>query len=486
VLYLLPEISLTSQLIQRLEHMLGKVGVYHSKFNPAERVETWYKVLLKEYNIVVGARSAIFLPFDNLGLIIVDEEHDGSYKQQDPAPRYQARDSSIFLAHLMQAKVLLGSATPSLESWSNAQAGKFGYVEITARHGVMTLPELHYINMTQARKDKRVTGVLSDELQAAMHHTIQHGQQVILFQNRRGYAPSIQCRDCGWIPECKNCDITLTYHKYNDQLKCHYCGYGQAAPNSCPQCHSTVLEQKGAGTERVEDDLHALFPDARILRMDYDTAKGKYAHEKIIAQFADGEAEILVGTQMVTKGLDFSNVGLVGVVNADSILHYPDFRAMERAWQLLHQVSGRAGRSGKKGKVMIQISNPKHPITQYLADKDPKRFYDEEWKERVRFHYPPYNRLIHISVRDKQERNAQDAAMLVYQQLRKRVQGECLGPGVPPVSRIKGLYIREILLKLPKNQQVLKETKLVIEEMNQLLYQYQAFKQVRLLVDVDP
>ena len=486
VLYLLPEISLTSQLIQRLEGMLGKVGVYHSKFNPAERVETWHKVLLEEYHVVVGARSAIFLPFKNLGLIIVDEEHDGSYKQQDPAPRYQARDCSIYVAHTFKAKVLLGSATPSLESWVNVQSGKYGYAVLDKRFSGMELPDLHFINMAKARKEQRVVGLISDELQAAMHHSLSKGRQVILFQNRRGYAPQLECHDCGWIPYCKNCDVSLTYHKYSDQLKCHYCGFSQSPPTSCQQCKSTHLEQKGSGTERVEDDLQVLFPDARILRMDYDTAKGKYAHEKIIAQFAEGEAEILVGTQMVTKGLDFSNVGLVGVLNADSLLHYPDFRAMERAWQVLHQVSGRAGRSEQKGEVYIQIGNPSHPITHYLRDQEPKQFYDNEWKERAKFHYPPYNRLIHISIRDKQEKTAHDAALFFYKQLHQRIQGECLGPGVPGLSRLKGLYLREILLKLPKNQAILNAAKVSIEEVRQLMFQYQAFKNVRILVDVDP
>jgi primosomal protein N' (replication factor Y) (superfamily II helicase) len=486
VLYMLPEIALTTQLIQRLEDLLGKVGVYHSRFNPAERVETWYKVLQQEYNIVVGARSAMFLPFPNLGLVIVDEEHDASYKQQDPAPRYNARDSAIVLAHLYGAKVLLGSATPSMESWINVKNHRYGYVELNARFGEMVMPELSFINMSNARKESRVTGMISDELQAAIRKNINAGKQVIIFQNRRGYAPTISCRDCGWVAYCKNCDVSMTYHKFSDQLKCHYCGYSKTPPKSCPSCTSTVLEQKGMGTERVEDDLQALFPDARMLRMDYDTAKGKFAHERIIEQFAAQEADILVGTQMVTKGLDFKGVGLVGVLNADALLHYPDFRSLERAWQLLMQVSGRAGRSGDKGTVLVQIGNPRHPITDFVLSGDMESFYALEWAERKRFHYPPFNRLIHITIKEKLEKNAQEAAAFLFQQLVPRIQGECLGPGVPPLSRIQGLYLREILIKLPRTSAVLQSAKIAIEESRQLMYQFKQFSSTRLVIDVDP
>ncbi len=486
VLYLVPEISLTTQLIRRLETMIGKVGVYHSKYNPAERVETWMKVLQQEYNIVIGARSAMFLPFPNLGLIIVDEEHDGSYKQNDPAPRYQARDSVIYLANLIKGKVLLGSATPSMESWANAQAGRFGLVELTKRHGEMSLPQLCFINMTEARKNKQVTGMLSDAMQVAIGNTLKKEKQAIIFQNRRGYAPYISCKDCAWIPQCQHCDVSLTFHKFSEQLKCHYCGYTMLMPRECPSCHSTVLEMKGAGTERVEDDIQAIFPQARLLRLDYDTAKSKNAHEKIIEQFEQGEADILIGTQMVTKGLDFKNVQMVGVLNADALLHYPDFRAMERAYQLLSQVSGRAGRSEEIGKVFIQISNPEHPITQRLKDQSIAPYYTKELSERMKFHYPPFVRMIHISVRDADERVAADAASFIFKQLQPRIAGECLGPSVPSLSRLQGKYIRDIIVKTDRNANLVAVAKRAIEDVRQLMYQYAVYKKVRLVIDVDP
>ncbi len=486
VLYLVPEIALTTQLIRRLKSMLGTIGVYHSKFNPAERTETWLKVLKQEYNIVVGARSAMFLPFQNLGLIIVDEEHDGSYKQYEPAPRYQSRDSIIYLAHQIEAKVLLGSATPSIESWTNAQAGRYGYVELTQRHGEMNLPELHFINMTEARKNKKVTGMLSEVLQSQIHKTLKKGKQVIVFQNRRGYAPYITCKDCAWIPECPHCDVNLTFHKYSEQLKCHYCGYTSLMPKSCPSCQSTLLEMRGAGTERVEDDLQALFPDAKLLRMDYDTAKSKTAYERIIDTFEQQEADILIGTQMVTKGLDFKNVELVGVLSADSLLYYPDFRATERAFQLLSQVSGRAGRSDELGKVFIQISNLQHPIVTFLKKQDIVPYYKRETAERNRFKYPPFTRIIHISVQDQKEQIAQQAALFLFQQLQPQIAGECLGPSIPSKGKLKGKYIREILIKLDRDANKISTAKRTIEQSRLLMYQYDLFKKVRLIINVDP
>lgn len=486
VLYLVPEIALTTQLIRRLKNLLGTVGVYHSKYNPSERVETWLKVLHQEINVVIGARSSMFLPFTNLGLIIVDEEHDGSYKQNDPAPRYQARDCVIWLAHQAQAKVLLGSATPSMESWANAQAGKYGWVELLQRHGNMTMPEIEFINMTQARKNKQVTGALSDQLQGAIFKTLHHKHQTIIFQNRRGYSPYISCKDCAWIPYCQHCDVSLTFHKFSEQLKCHYCGFTTPLPKECPSCHSIVLEMKGSGTERVEDDLQAIFQEARFLRLDYDTAKSKYAHEKIIHQFENDEADILIGTQMVTKGLDFKNVHLVGVLNADSLLYYPDFRATERAFQLLSQVSGRAGRSEKVGKVLIQISDPSHPITGYLRDVNIENFYKKELGERQKFHYPPFVRMIHISVRDTNEKVAKDAAKYIFLQLNAQIEGECLGPAIPSLSRLQGKYIREIVIKLDRKAPVINAAKKIIEQTRQNMYQYKAYKNVRVIIDVDP
>lgn len=486
VLYLVPEIALTTQLIKRLKTMLGTVGVYHSKFNPAERTETWMKVMQNEYSVVVGARSAMFLPFTHLGLVIVDEEHDGSYKQQDPAPRYQTRDSIIYLAHQVGAQVLLGSATPSVESWANAQAGRYGLVELTQRHGAMNLPKLHFVNMTEARKNAQVTGMLSDALQSAIRKVLNRKKQVIIFQNRRGYAPYITCKDCAWIPDCPHCDLSLTFHKFSEQLKCHYCGYTSRMPTECPSCQSTVLEMRGAGTERVEDDLQAIFPDAKIIRMDYDTAKTKSAYESIIETFEQSEADILIGTQMVTKGLDFENVQLVGVLSADSLLYYPDFRAMERAYQLLSQVSGRAGRSEEDGQVMIQISNPAHPIVHMLTHEDIHTFFRRELSERSKFLYPPFRRLIHISIKDKQEQIAQQAATFLFQQLHPQIVGECLGPSIPSRGKLKGYYIREILIKLDRHANQIAAAKNVIDHARQLMYQYDMFKKVRLVINVDP
>ncbi|MCO5230535.1 MAG: primosomal protein N' [Chitinophagales bacterium] len=486
ILYLVPEITLTTQLVKRLEKMLGKVGVYHSRFNPAERVETWLKVLQQEYNIIVGARSSIFLPFSNLGLVIIDEEHDGSYKQSESAPRYQARDSIIWLAHQTGAKILLGSATPSLESWANAKSGKFGLVNLDSRFGEMSLPQLNFVNMSKARKEKRVTGMLSDGLQAQMNKVLSQNKQTIIFQNRRGYSPYIACKECAWTPYCQHCDVALTYHKYSEHLKCHYCGYTMMMPKSCPSCQSTLLELKGTGTERVEDDLQAIFPSARILRLDYDTAKSKHAHEKILEQFEQGEADILVGTQMVTKGLDFKNVQLVGVLNADSLLYYPDFRATERAYQLLSQVSGRSGRSDEQGKVVIQISDPNHPIVEHVSNMDIEAFYKKELGERMRFNYPPFVRLIQIAVKDSSERVAQEAAEFIAIQLRNRIKGEVLGPTIPYLSRIQGKFIREILIKMERNVDVISATKSSIVEARQLLFQYDKFKKTRIAIDVDP
>ena len=486
VLYLVPEIALTTQLIKRLRILLGDIGVYHSKFNPAERVETWLKVFKQEYNIIVGARSALFLPFQDLGLIIVDEEHDGSYKQSNPAPRYQARDAAIYVAIQHRAKVLLGSATPSIESWANAHAGKYGYVELTKRYGSMQLPELQFANLVLARKNNQMTGMLSDTLQSAIKQVLSKKKQVIIFQNRRGYAPYISCKDCAWVPECPQCDVGLTFHKYSGQLKCHYCGYSTAMPRQCPVCSSTLLEMKGAGTERVEDDLHAIFPEARLLRLDYDTAKGKKAYERIIDKFEEHEADVLIGTQMVTKGLDFEDVQLVGVLNADSLLYYPDFRALERAYQLLSQVSGRAGRSDEVGKVIIQISNIKHPIVELLEQTDIKTYYKLETAERKKFRYPPFVRMIHLSFRDTQENITQEAASFFFKQLKPRVTGDVLGPSAPYMSRIQGKYIREILIKLDREANLINTAKAAIEETRQLLYQYERFRKVRIIIDVDP
>ncbi|MCO5248343.1 MAG: primosomal protein N' [Chitinophagales bacterium] len=486
VLFLVPEIALTSQLVKRVEKLLGKIGVYHSKYNPAERVETWLKVISREYNVIVGARSAIFLPFKNLGLIIVDEEHDTSYKQKDPAPRYQGRDCAILLANISRAKVLLGSATPSIETWVNVQSHKYAKVSMLTRYSEVPLPQLEFIDLQEARKKKQLTGLLTQTLQDKIAEIIAQKKQVIIFQNRRGYAPYITCLNCGWIPECRHCDVSLTFHKNTEQLRCHYCGYSTHIPKKCAECGSTLLAMRGIGTERVEDDLKAVFPDAKVLRLDYDTAKSKNAYESIIQKFEDGEADILVGTQMVTKGLDFKNVDLVGVLSADALLYYPEFRAIERAYQLLSQVSGRAGRMEKQGTVAIQISNIQHPIVHFLQERNIANFYEQELQERAKYNYPPYVKLIHISMRHSDYRVVDEATHFIHKQLQLRKIGDCLHPSIPSVSKIKGKYIRDILLKLERNNKQILLAKKAIEEVSLLMYQYDTYKNVRIVLDVDP
>lgn len=485
VLYLLPEIALTAQLVQRLEKILGNIAVYHSKFNNAERVEIWNKVLKNEAKIILGARSSVFLPFQNLGLVIVDEEHDSSYKQYDPAPRYQCRDAVVYLANQMHAKVILGSATPSIESYANAKAGKYGLVKLNTRFGDVETPEIEFISLTEAKKKKEIvsgiTYLLRDEIQTALNRK----EQIILFQNRRGYAPYIACSNCNWIPQCKNCDVSLTYHKYTNDLRCHYCGYTQAMVKSCAACGSHELEQKGLGTERIEEDLKILFPAARIGRMDYDTVKSKHGHNKIIEAFEDAELDILVGTQMVTKGLDFTNVSLVGVLNADALLFYPDFRAMERAYQLLLQVSGRAGRRQKRGKVSIQIGNVHHVIANYLLENDYEEFYMEQMKERKQFNYPPFSRLIQLSVKHKDIKTTIEAADKIAAYLHAKYQGWIVGPNAPIIQKINNYYLRDILIKVPRNYKELNRVKKDIQEAINALYQFQSFKQIKVTIDVD-
>lgn len=485
VLYLLPEIALTAQLVQRLEKLLGNILVYHSKFNNAERVEIWNKILRNEAKIIVGARSALFLPFQNLGLVIIDEEHDASYKQYDPAPRYQCRDAAIYLARHHQAKTLLGSATPSIESYANAKSGKYGLVKLLSRFGDVKTPKIEFVSLTEARKKKNITSGITHLLQAKIQETLNKKEQIILFQNRRGYAPYIACNSCNWIPVCKNCDVSLTYHKFTNNLKCHYCGYTQTVMHCCEACGSVDLQQKGLGTERIEEDIKTMFASARVARMDYDTVKNKHGHNKIIEAFEDGEYDILVGTQMVTKGLDFNRVSMVGVLNADAILFYPDFRATERAYQLLLQVSGRAGRREKRGEVVIQIGNIQHAIVDFILEKSYDDFYQAQMNERKEFLYPPFSRLIQLTMKHKDIKTTIDASTKIASYLHAKYEGWVIGPNAPIIQKINNLYLRDILIKIPYSYKELHKVKFDIQQAINGLYQFQSFKQLRVTIDVD-
>jgi len=488
VLLLIPEISLTVQLIQRLQNVFGaKVGVYHSKYNSAERVEIWNKVLHREYEIIVGARSAIFLPFNNLGLIIVDEEHDSSYKQTDPSPRYQARDSSIVLARLHQAKVLLGSATPSLDTNRNAELDKYAKVILHERFGQTPLPLVHLIDMKLIQETKQYDSHYSFELLTQIKATVAQKEQVILFQNRRGFSQYIICNTCGWIPKCHQCDVSLTYHKYADYLACHYCGFKTKNKIKCGACGSQTLNIKGFGTEKVEDELSVLIPTARIGRLDLDTVKGKNGHEKIIDGFENHEVDILVGTQMITKGLDFSNVTMVGVLNADQLLFYPDYRSLERAFQLLVQVSGRAGRKAKRGNVYIQTSQVTHPVFDFVKTHDYTNFYAHEIFNRKQFYYPPFCRLIQLELKHKDVNIVNSAATDLVQLIRLTAKHTIiLGPTQPPISKIRNLYIRDILCKIEKGNIDLAMIKSKIKEAIDTLHLIPDYKTVYVKIDVDP
>ncbi len=486
VLYLLPEIALTTQIVGRLQKYFGdKIIVYHSKFNNNERVEIW-EASLAGTPIVLGARSALFLPFLDLGLIIVDEEHDPSYKQKDPAPRYNARDTAIYLAHLYQAKVVLGTATPSLETYYNVIQKKYGLVELSERYGEASMPEVSIIDAGEEVRKKRMKSHFTPQLLTAIQETVEKGEQVILFQNRRGYAPVYNCNTCGWTASCTNCDVSLTYHKYSHDLHCHYCNYYKKMPKECPACGSNGLTLQGFGTEKIEDELHIYLPDAKVIRMDWDTVKGKHGHEKIIETFASKQVDILVGTQMVTKGLDFDNVGLVGVLSADQMLYFPDFRATERAFQLLCQVSGRAGRKKKKGRVLIQAFNNNHPILQEVKNLDFEGFVKRELQERKEFFYPPYFRLIHIQIRHKKAEQAEKAAHFFAQNLRSKLGNNVLGPATPGVSRIRTYFLRDILIKLGKNTKKIEATKAFILQIQKHLKAQKGFSSIRVVIDIDP
>ncbi|MCS6832100.1 MAG: primosomal protein N' [Flammeovirgaceae bacterium] len=487
VLLMLPEIVLTTQMVRRLRKIFGnQLGVYHSKFSDNERVEVYRGVADRRFSVVVGVRSSIFLPFDNLGLVIVDEEHEPSYKQYDPAPRYQARDTAMMLARIHHAKVLLGSATPSVETYYFAQQGRYGLVQLHKRYQDTPLPFMETVDIREARKKKRMKGDFSLKLLETIEQTLAQNQQIILFQNRRGYSPFLNCLDCNWIAKCTNCAVSLTFHLSTNELRCHYCGHKEASPRFCPACGSTKIKMLGVGTEKIEDDLKIYFPTANIQRMDLDTTRTKDAYEQILQDFAQHRIDILVGTQMISKGLDFDHVGLVGIFDADRMLHFPDFRSFERTFQLIEQVSGRAGRRGKQGHVIIQTANPFQPIIQHLLNHDYESFFREEILERQSFRYPPFVRIIIITLKHKEKTFVEEAAHA----LALRFKGlfppsDVLGPESPLIERIRNQYLMEILLKIPRNISSLKDTKNKVREIVQCFLTEKQWKDIDIIIDVD-
>ena len=451
VLYLLPEIALTVQITERLKAVFGnRLGIYHSKYSDAERVEIWKKQLSSNpYDVILGARSAVFLPFHRLGLVIIDEEHEQSFKQQDPAPRYHARSAAIVLAQMYAgAKTLLGTATPSMESYYNAKQGKYGLVELSRRYKDIQLPSIEVVDMKDLYRRKMVSGPFSPRLLSAVRGALERGEQAILFQNRRGFAPMIECRKCGWVPKCPNCDISLTYHKSMNYLSCHYCGYTMKVPEVCPCCESKDIRGRGYGTEKIEDEIRSIFPEARIARMDLDTTHTRNAYERLINDFSTGKNNLLIGTQMVTKGLDFGKVSVVGILNADSMLNYPDFRAYEQAFMMMSQVSGRAGRKGKRGEVILQTKTPDLPVIQYVVHNDYPTFFKELLDERREFHYPPFYHLVYVYLKHRDENIVNTAGVELGSRLRDIFGARVLGPDKPAVARVKTLSIRKIVLKL--------------------------------------
>ncbi|QNJ98551.1 replication restart helicase PriA [Constantimarinum furrinae] len=487
VLYMLPEIALTTQLIGRLQHYFGeKVSVYHSKYTSNERVEVWNNILSSKpkAQIVIGARSSLFLPFSDLGLIIVDEEHEPSFKQYNPSPRYHGRDAAIVLADFHKAKTLLGSATPSLESYYNAVTHKYGLIELKKRYGNVLMPDIELVDIKEKHRKKQMTGHFSDRLLEAMHEALDNKEQVLLFQNRRGFSPVIECTTCGVSPQCPNCDVSLTYHQYKNELRCHYCGYHIAMLQSCMACGSETLDDKGFGTEQIETELNALFPEQRIARMDQDTTRGKHAYAKLIEKLENAEIDILVGTQMLAKGLDFRNISLVGVMNADNLLNFPYFRAHERSFQLLQQVSGRAGRTKKRGKVLIQTYNPYHQILQQVSTNDYNGMFKQQAEERYQYKYPPHYRTIKLTFRDRNFSKMQKAAVWFGNALASGLKENVLGPEIPPVGRIRNLFITNILVKIPKTQS-LGKTKKYIKNVERSFNALKDFSTVKLTIDVD-
>ena len=487
VLYLLPEIALTAQIIRRLQkHFGGNIAIYHSKFNNQERVELWNKIRTGEIKIVLGARSALFLPFKELGLVIVDEEHDPSYKQQDPAPRYNARDAAIFYGSLFNAKILLGSATPSLETYYNAKQKKYGLVELNERFGGIKLPAIEIINTTQVVKKEKGKVMISPQLKEAIQKTVEADKQVILFQNRRGYNPYSICGACGHIPQCTHCDVSLTLHKFSNKLHCHYCGSTYPKLVTCPACGTNVWLEKNFGTEKIEEQLENDFAKFRVARMDVDSVRGKTAHDNLIHLFEQHRLDILVGTQMVVKGLDFDKVNLVGVLDADGLLSFADFRANERAFQLMEQVSGRAGRKHEQGKVMIQAMNVKHPILLLVQQHDYKQFYDFEIDKRKEFFYPPFSRMVMITMKHRDKNTVEAASHKLVALLGQDLKQFITGPAAPVVGRLRNMYLMEIMIKLPKEAGMSGNYRKVIRNHINLLAGEQKFKSVQVVTDVDP
>ena len=488
VLYLLPEIAVTTQITDRLARLFGdRLLVYHSKFSDNERVEVWNKLLHeKGPMLVLGVRSSLFLPFGNLGLVIVDEEHETSYKQQEPAPRYNARNAAIILSHLHGAKTILGSATPSLDSYYNALTNKYGLVELNTRYGDVRMPEVIAVNVKELRRKKIIKDSLfSPLLVEKMREALDNKEQIILFQNRRGFAPMIECRNCGWTPHCVNCDVSLTYHKYQNRLVCHYCGYSETMPAKCPSCESLELKMLGFGTEKIEEEVASLFPAAKSERLDFDSARTRNAYERIISDFETGKTNILIGTQMLSKGLDFGNVGVVGIMNADSLMNIPDFRAHERAFQLIVQVSGRAGRRSKRGLVILQTSQPEHPVIHIAQQFAYKDMASLQLSERKIFRYPPFYRLIMVVIRSRNTESIREMSDLFAEKLREKLGNRVLGPVIPPVTRVQTFFVRNILLKIEVTAAV-DPVRKIIGDIHVEMQRYLPFKQLLVHYDVDP
>lgn len=492
VLFLLPEIALTSQIINRLRAVFGnQVGVYHSRFNEQERVEIWNKVLdaseteIAEYKVILGARSALFLPFTKLGLVIIDEEHETSYKQHDPAPRYHARDAALYLANLHKTKVLLGSATPSFESYYKTTTHKFGLVQITERYKGIELPEIKIVNVSTETKQKKMHSHFSSVVLDTLKLTLQNKEQAILFQNRRGFAPLLECEICAWTPTCKNCDVSLSYHKAVNVLRCHYCGYTEKLPATCSACGSASIQYKGFGTEKIEEELSIFMPEVKIERMDLDSTRSRFSYQRIIQNFEEGQTDVLVGTQMITKGLDFDNVSLVVILNADSMLNFPDFRAFERAYQLMEQVSGRAGRKNKRGTVIIQTRKPEHFVIEQLLTHNYQALFNVQMNEREKFHYPPFYNLIKLTLKHKDIDVLNYCANMFVNQLKAELGERVLGPEFPGVSKVRNYYLKEVLIKLEKDISQSK-VKQFIRQQIENSFQIKEFKSLIIQPDVDP
>ena len=487
VLYLLPEIALTVQIMQRLQHVFGnRLGIYHSKYSDAERVEIWQKQLSQNpYDVILGARSAVFLPFQRLGLVIIDEEHETSYKQQDPMPRYHARSAAIMLAQLFKAKTLLGTATPSLESYHNAKTGKYALVELFQRYKGIELPEIQIVDIKDLQHRKMMHGPFSPLLLNKVREALERGEQAILFQNRRGYAPMLECKQCGWVPHCNHCDVSLTLHRNLNQLTCHYCGTVYQVPTECPACGCKELQTRGYGTEKIETDIRDIFPEARIARMDLDTTRTRQAYERIISDFSKGRTNLLIGTQMISKGLDFDKVSVVGILNADTMLNYPDFRAYEHAFMMMGQVSGRAGRKGRRGLVILQTKSPDLPIIQQVVRNDYTAFYRSLIAERQQFRYPPYYRLIYVYLKHRQDAVVEAAGSEMGCRLRQLFPGRVLGPDKPGISKVKSLSIRKIVLKFEPSLNMSEVRKYLMLTQQQML-QNKRYASLQIYYDVDP